>query len=53
MASRMNVLGAKAVLVNGRVRDIAELRDTGLPVRTMTTFKFVCLLGLDVAFDND
>jgi regulator of RNase E activity RraA len=32
MALRMKVLNAKGVVVNGRVRDLAELRDTGLPV---------------------
>lgn len=32
MASRMKVRGAKAVLVNGRIRDLAELRSCGLPV---------------------
>ncbi len=32
MALRMKLLNAKGVVVNGRVRDLAELRDTGLPV---------------------
>lgn len=32
MASRMKVRGVKAVLVNGRIRDLAELRSCGLPV---------------------
>lgn len=32
MASRMKMIGAKAVLVNGRIRDLAELRSCGLPV---------------------
>ena len=33
MALRMKVLNARGVVVNGRVRDLAELRETGLPVR--------------------
>jgi regulator of RNase E activity RraA len=32
MALRMKVLGAKGVVVNGRVRDVVELGETGLPV---------------------
>ena len=32
MALRMRVLGAKGVVVNGRVRDVVELGETGLPV---------------------
>lgn len=32
MALRMKVLNAKGVVVNGRVRDLVELRETGLPV---------------------
>lgn len=32
MALRMKVLNAKGVVVNGRVRDLSELRETGLPV---------------------
>lgn len=32
MALRMSVLGAKGVVAYGRVRDIEELRETGLPV---------------------
>ena len=34
MAARMKVLGVKAVIVNGRVRDLAELRRSQLPVRS-------------------
>lgn len=33
MATRISVLGAKGVIVNGRVRDLAELRASGLQVR--------------------
>jgi regulator of RNase E activity RraA len=32
MAARMKVLGVKAVVVNGRVRDLSELRSSQLPV---------------------
>lgn len=32
MALRIKVLNAKGVVVNGRVRDLVELRETGLPV---------------------
>jgi regulator of RNase E activity RraA len=32
MALRMKVLGAKGILVAGRVRDVTELESTGLPV---------------------
>lgn len=32
MALRMKVLNAKGVVVSGRVRDVAELESTGLPV---------------------
>ncbi|EFR03843.1 DlpA domain-containing protein [Nannizzia gypsea CBS 118893] len=32
MASRMKVRGAKGAMVNGRVRDLAELRSLGFPV---------------------
>ncbi|WEW60779.1 hypothetical protein PRK78_006267 [Emydomyces testavorans] len=32
MAARMGVIGTKGVIVNGRVRDIAELRASGLPI---------------------
>jgi len=33
MALRMKILNAKGIVVNGRVRDVAELGSTGLPVR--------------------
>lgn len=33
MALRLAMLGAKGIVVLGRARDVAELRDTGLPVR--------------------
>ena len=36
MALRMSKLGAKGVIVSGRVRDIEELNDTGLPVNLTT-----------------
>lgn len=32
MAARMSYLGVKGVIVNGRVRDIRELRESNLPV---------------------
>ena len=32
MALRMMVLNAKGVVVSGRVRDVVELGETGLPV---------------------
>jgi regulator of RNase E activity RraA len=32
MALRMSVRGVKGVVVGGRVRDLVELRETGLPV---------------------
>jgi regulator of RNase E activity RraA len=32
MALRMKILNAKGVVVNGRVRDLVELKETGLPV---------------------
>ncbi|KAK2805292.1 hypothetical protein FQN50_006192 [Emmonsiellopsis sp. PD_5] len=37
MATRMKVLGVKGVLVSGRVRDLAELRRTGLQVWARAT----------------
>lgn len=33
MAVRMNALGVKGVLVNGRIRDVEEMRGCGIPVR--------------------
>ena len=36
MALRMKVLGARGVVANGRVRDLVELRETGLPVRILS-----------------
>jgi regulator of RNase E activity RraA len=32
MAARMKCLGVKAAVVSGRVRDLAELHESGLPV---------------------
>jgi len=37
MALRLKVLNAKGVVVSGRVRDVAELRETGLPIWAMAT----------------
>ena len=34
MALRAQVLGAKGIIVSGRVRDVEELESTGLPVST-------------------
>jgi regulator of RNase E activity RraA len=41
MATRMTYLGAKGVVVNGRVRDVAELHGLGL---------HVCIIGLSFVF---
>ena len=38
MATRMKVLGIQGVVVNGRVRDLRELHETGLPVRHCSFF---------------
>lgn len=35
MTLRMKVLGIKGIIVVGRVRDLAELRSTEIPVRTL------------------
>jgi regulator of RNase E activity RraA len=43
MALRMKVLGARGVVVNGRVRDLVELRETGLPVRILSFALFFIL----------
>lgn len=32
MAARMHALGAKGIVVDGRVRDLSTLRDLGIPV---------------------
>jgi len=37
MALRMKVLNAKGVVVSGRVRDVAELGETGLPIWAKST----------------
>jgi regulator of RNase E activity RraA len=37
MAARMSYLGVKAVVVNGRVRDLAELSASGLHVSIFST----------------
>lgn len=36
MAARMKVLGVKGVVVSGRVRDLTELKQSGLQVRNVT-----------------
>ena len=41
MATRMKVLGVHAVLVDGRVRDLGEMRGMGLPVSVFFFFFFV------------
>lgn len=52
MATRMKVLGIKAAVVGGRVRDLRELQATKLPVRNLSTLyseimtDFVCRFGL-------
>lgn len=38
MAVRMKYLGVKAALVNGRVRDLGELRESELPVCLSPSF---------------
>ena len=35
MATRMSYLGVKGVVVNGRVRDLGEICETKLPVRSL------------------
>ena len=40
MATRMKVLGVHAVLVDGRVRDLGEMRGMGLPVSVFFFFFF-------------
>lgn len=41
MATRMKVLGIRATVVNGRVRDLRELMETKLPVCYYVTLLFV------------
>jgi regulator of RNase E activity RraA len=41
MALRMKVLNAEGVVVHGRVRDVEELRSTGLPVSLTTMYNSV------------
>ena len=43
MGTRMKVRGVKACLVGGRVRDLAELRSSGLPVSLVPLSR--CLSG--------
>lgn len=40
MASRMKVLGAVGVVVYGRIRDVKELGETGLPVSGLESVDF-------------
>jgi regulator of RNase E activity RraA len=47
MALRMKVLNAKGVVVNGRVRDVVELGETGLPVSCFCVKK---LIGVKLHF---
>jgi regulator of RNase E activity RraA len=44
MALRMKVLNARGVVVNGRIRDLAELRETGIPVCILILAVLVHLL---------
>lgn len=42
MAARMSYIGVKAVVVNGRVRDLAELNASGLHVSSSTPEMLLC-----------
>jgi regulator of RNase E activity RraA len=44
MAVRMKVLGARGVVVDGRVRDLEELRGVGLSVRWVWFWCFASFL---------
>lgn len=44
MAVRMKYLGVKAALVNGRVRDLSELKASELPVCFYLLFILLCWL---------
>jgi regulator of RNase E activity RraA len=54
MAARMKVLGVAGVVVGGRVRDLAELRESGLPVcvlplvSSLYPFAMISLCPLDI-----
>ena len=41
MALRIKVLHGMGIVVHGRVRDMAELRETGLPVRPLLFLYFI------------
>lgn len=45
MAVRMKYLGVKGALVNGRVRDLSEIRECQLPV-SLLSVAFVCVVSL-------
>jgi regulator of RNase E activity RraA len=45
MATRMKVLGIRAAVVNGRVRDLRELLETELPVCVFTLLLVICISG--------
>lgn len=53
MALRIKMLNAKGIVVNGRVRDLVELRETGLPVSSSpqacsARFRFYwCILNVN------
>lgn len=44
MAVRMKTLGVEGALVNGRVRDLDEIKGCGLQVRYLSPFFFSFLL---------
>jgi regulator of RNase E activity RraA len=49
MAVRMKVLGVRGVLVNGRVRDLAEINECKLPVCVLPNSRSRVLGLIDVA----
>lgn len=46
MALRMKVLGVRGVLVNGRVRDLAEINECKMPVCLIPIQFWIWVLGL-------
>lgn len=50
MASRMKVRGVRGAIVNGRVRDLAEIRSLGFPVSTIVASElcYVSSIQLDI-----
>jgi hypothetical protein len=50
MAARMKVRGVEACIVGGRVRDLAELRKSGLPVSDKQTKLYICVSVIALAF---